>query len=69
MKKKNITFNKMISVVLIPSRYEYYEFYDEIWWKDNDLIYFRNSAINEIKSVIINNPEYTVKQAKSFLYF
>tara|TARA_B100000902_G_scaffold397471_1_gene461355 strand:+ start:3006 stop:3215 length:210 start_codon:yes stop_codon:yes gene_type:complete len=69
MKKKNITFNKMISVVLIPSRCEYYGFFDEIWWKDNDLIYFRNSAINEIKSVIINNPEYTVKQAKSFLYF
>lgn len=42
-KKKSVSFNKLLNVILIPTKEEYTEFRDNIWYNLND---YKQFALN-----------------------
>ena len=49
---KSVTFDSSVKVVLVPERLEYRLISDHIWWKDVDLIKFKNECVLELNTVI-----------------
>ena len=68
-KIKSVTFNKIIDVILIPTRHEYIEeeldYY--IWWNAKDLYKMKLLAISELRTIMaLQNISYN--EAKNKLY-
>ena len=66
---KSVTFNKIIDVILIPTRHEYIEeeldYY--IWWNAKDLDNMKLLAISELRTIMaLQNISY--EEAKNKLY-
>ena len=66
-KTKSVSFHNIILVVLIPSRDEYKDIKNILWWNEEDLDYFKLIARAEIKTIMtLKNIDY--KEAKNTLY-
>lgn len=46
--KHNISFSKIVNVILIPSKEEYKEIYPNLWFTEHEIYIFRQIYINEI---------------------
>lgn len=68
--KKKIKFSPSVRVVLIPTAIEYEEanICDLIWWKDADYRLFKQDAVQELKSFLIERPDLNAKEAIKLLY-
>lgn len=68
-KIKSVSFSKIVNVVLIPSRQEYFdaELDSEIWWTEDNLQHTKLLAVTELRAVMaMQNIPY--KQAIKNLY-
>ena len=67
-KKNKIRFSKYVFVIFIPTKDEYTSIKDTIWW-DNDLLeLFKESADYDIKRLLNIHSAMTVQQAMWLLY-
>lgn len=67
-KNKKIHFNYLRDVVIVPSKEEYIKY--DVWWKKQDYIHFKQSALNEL-ILLLCKPKYrtlNLTQALSILY-
>ena len=67
---KKIKFNNYVYVYIIPNNQHYLEnnLLDKLWYSNNDIIYFKNSAIREIKELINKHSNMSFKDARYLLY-
>lgn len=68
-KIKSVSFSKIVNVVLIPSRQEYFdqELDSQMWWTDDNLQHTKLLAVTELRTVMaMQNIPY--KQAIENLY-
>ena len=63
---KKVTIKKEVKVCLIPTREEYNELSDNLWWNNNDLKRFNIDYLTQIK-VISTMKNIDFYQAKKFL--
>lgn len=66
--KRHVTFGDTCSVVLIPSRQEYFDAGIDLWWTRDDHKNAQFSTVNELKKVMEFNPRLTLDMAMRFLY-
>ena len=69
-KKQKIRFHKYVNIILIPCIDDYikYNLINILWYSENDIINFKNSAIIEIKNLINRHLNMSIKDAKYLLY-
>ena len=65
---KNVQFNKIVSVILIPSKEEYLEIFSEIWYTNSELELIRKYAMYEINIFRSFNVNVNFTDAKRMLY-
>jgi hypothetical protein len=64
---KNVKFNNIANLHLIPSRREINN-RRELWWSTMDQSWARFTALQEIKDLRRKHPQMTLKQAVKLLY-
>jgi len=69
-KQKKVSFDYIIDVVLIPNITDFKErnMIDSLWWNEENLIYFKNSAREEILEFMEKNQGMSIKEACNILY-
>jgi len=67
-KRKKVTFNCDVSVVLVPTRIELSFLKHELWWCDTDYDSFFYSAKTEINDFMSENPFTNLRDATKMLY-
>ena len=65
---KHVTFNATLYVTYIPSRLEYSDIKNILWWSDVENRISTQSALNEIKLVLLSDSRLTLSDAKSILF-
>lgn len=70
IKQKKVSFDYIIDVVLIPNRNDFKErdMINYLWWNEENLIYFKNSAREEILEFMEKHKGITMKDACNILY-
>jgi hypothetical protein len=59
MPKKTVTFNSIVRVMLIHTRYEYIfcEIHNDIWWSQEELFEMKKQAFLHAQQKMKENPE------------
>jgi hypothetical protein len=65
-KKKQLRFNNILNVKIIPDRTEYLLY--DLWWNSFDYFTFQRSANEDINNLIYRHPNMNYKQAIKLLY-
>lgn len=63
-----VTFSNTCSVVLIPSRQEYFDAGIILWYGEDELAVAQREIANEIDNVLYDHPELSIDTAMSYLY-
>ena len=66
--KYKIKFSKYVLIILIPTKEEYNELKDKLWWDNNLLSLFKESAIQDIRRLLSIHSSMTIKDAMRLLY-
>lgn len=67
-KSKKVSFYSLVRVILIPSRFEYKFFHEDLWWYESDYTSFYTSANKELREFASKHPNITFCNAKKILY-
>lgn len=69
-KQKKVSFDYIIDVVLIPNITDFKErdMLNYLWWNEENLVYFKNSAREEILEFMEKHKGLTIKDACNILY-
>lgn len=67
---RKVQYNNVCSVILIPSRQEYYDagLGMDLWISRQDLMYSQRCVMDEVTQVMDYNPALTIELAMAFLY-
>jgi hypothetical protein len=67
--KKSVSFHCMVDVIMIPNIKNFPELLESLWWKQESLICFKRSALEEIMNFVqMQGNKISSKQACDFLY-
>lgn len=70
IKQKKVSFDYIIDVVLIPNITDFKErgMINYLWWNEENLVYFKNSAREEILEFMEKHKGVSIKDACNILY-
>ena len=68
-KNKKVRFKNDVNVILIPAINDFkcFNLNKEIWWCENDYIFFNNSFLRDILLLMENNKGMKIQEAKMLL--
>jgi hypothetical protein len=68
-KNKKVTFKNDVNVILIPrvDDIKCFNLNNEIWWREDDYIFFNNSFIRDIFLLMKNHKGMNIQEAKMLL--
>lgn len=67
IKKRNVSFNSLVRVCLVPSRCEYSPITNELYWRHDDYASFKQEAVTELRAYWKEHPS-SIKEAITALY-
>ena len=67
-KRHHVKYATKCNVILIPSRLEYIEAGIDLWYKASDFSDNIRQVLDEVNTVVSNNPSVTEENALKFLY-